>query len=48
MANYSAVKLDRIYFPKHNFPPHFLETIIDIGNIIAASDSPNLTLQLSL
>ena len=25
-TNNYAVKLNRIFFPKHNFPPHFLES----------------------
>ena len=42
MTNNYAVKLNHIFFPKHDFLPLFLEKAIkDFGNIIAASDRPN-------
>ena len=29
-TNNNAVKLNHIFFPKHDFPPHFLEKLLDI------------------
>ena len=40
MTNDYKVKLNRIFFPNHNFLLIFSKAIRDNGNIIAASDRP--------